>query len=140
MSELSRVSLDKLKLAIEALRRANDTTPVKVFIPEPVQRLLTLQLYASDHITESKPEKWHKWTDKKFFDVMQKEFPSDKHRGDTAYCTVMSQLNELRLEIDFTINHSELSYAAKIQSIFEVAGGEDMFSEKERLEFVKTLI
>jgi hypothetical protein len=50
LASLSRGHIDKFKLAIEALRRAQDMTAISVFIPEPLQRLLTLQFSASFHI------------------------------------------------------------------------------------------
>ena len=71
---------------------------------------------------------------------MQEEFPSDKHRGDNEYQTAMSRLNEVRLEIDFSIANSELRYAEKIQKVLHEIGGEDKFSRSQRIEFVKSLI
>ena len=50
LASLSRGHIDKFKLSIEALRRAQDVTAISVFIPEPLQRLLTLQFFASFHI------------------------------------------------------------------------------------------
>ena len=58
---------------------------------------------------------------------MEELFLSDKHRGDLLFTAVMAQLTEVRLEIDFNANNSELTYCDKVQTILETAGGEDVF-------------
>ena len=111
LSVLNRAQIDTFKLAIESLRRASDQTPREVFIPEPVQALLTLKLFASRRIKRQHEKYWHEWDDRTFFEVLQEEFPSDKHRGDNEYQTVMARLNDIRLDIDFSVANSELRYA-----------------------------
>ncbi len=72
--------------------------------------------------------------------MLHEEVPSDKHRGDNEYQTVMARLNDIRLDIDFSVANSQLQYAERIQRVFKEIGGEDQFSRSQRSEFVKLLI
>jgi hypothetical protein len=125
---------------IESLRRASDQTPRQVFITEPVSNLLTLKLFSSRKIKKQKEKYWHEWDDRTFFEVLQEEFPSDKHRGENDYQTAMARFNDVRIDIDFNVANSELRYAEKIQRILHEIGGEENFSRSQRTEFVKTLV
>ena len=140
LNTLTRASIDKFKLAIEALRRANDQTALDVFIPEPIQDLLTLKLFVTKQIKRDKAKYWKAWDDRKFFDVLQEVFPGDKRRSEDEYQTTLSRLNDVRLDIDFSLHDSELKYVSRVQKILIEAGGEKKFHRNQRQEFVKSMI
>ena len=77
LSLLTRPNIDKFKLDLEALRRASDQTPRQVFMTEACQRMLTMQLYASEKIAKRQPELWQAWDDRAFIEVLHEKFPSD---------------------------------------------------------------
>jgi hypothetical protein len=99
-----------------------------------------LKLFSSKKIKKQKEKYWHEWDDRTFFEVLQEEFPSDKHRGDNDYQTAMARFHDVRLDIDFNVANSELRYAEKIQRILHEIGGESNFTRSQRTEFVKTLV
>ena len=140
LSKLTRGSIDAFKLAIEALRRANDMTPKDAFITEATQGLLTLKLLSSRQIDRRDKEEWKSWDDRKFFDVLNQEFPSDRHRSDDAYQNALSLFRAVKLDIDFTVNNSELNYSAKLLEVLKEIQGEESFTKSQRLEFVKLLV
>ena len=140
LNTLTRASIDKFKLAIEALRRANDQTALDVFIPEPIQDLLTLKLFVTKQIKRDRAKYWKAWDDRKFFDVLQEVFPGDKRRSEDEYQTTLSRLNDVRLDIDFSLHDSELKYVSRVQKILIEAGGEKKFHRNQRQEFVKSMI